>query len=143
MGDIIEIHVDDSSRDFDEYMSEPVRSLAINPFDWWKGNQSKFPKTSVPSERERERAINTAGLTITAQRCRLDPSVADSIIFLNKYTKSKLCPGPVTCAKAIIVRVKDELKESAEHAHDVKPPLPTAPSLDCPRPQLLLTDSCS
>lgn len=112
MGDIIEIDDDTLEYcEFDQYMSEPVKSVSLNPFMWWKDNQSRFPKlsslakryisipaTSVPSER----AFSAAGLTITKQRSSLDPSVADAIIFLNKYNKrnqvsKRSHSNPLTC----------------------------------------------
>ena len=96
MGDITEIGGDENTEfcEFEKYMSEPVRSISLNPLLWWKENKERFrklssiakmfltiPATSVPSER----VFRAAGLTITKQRSSLDPSVADAIIFMNKW----------------------------------------------------------
>ena len=96
MGDITEIGGDENTKfcEFEKYMSEPVRSISLNPLLWWKENKERFRKlssiakmfltktaTSVPYER----VFRAAGLTITKQRSSLDPSVADAVIFMNKW----------------------------------------------------------
>lgn len=145
MGDIIEIGDDEVTEycEFDQYMAEPIRSVSLNPLLWWKENQSRFPvlsslaktfltipATSVPSER----VFSAAGLTITKQRSSLDPSVADAIIFMNKYSKSKktrvissACVPLPEHQQALLV--KQEPLERTQQNPNTEPPLPTLPDI--------------
>ncbi len=64
---------DDPETEVDTCMRDRLPSLDTNPLDWWKGNQTHFPRlatlarrylcvpgTSVPSER----VFSTAGLSV-------------------------------------------------------------------------------
>ena len=93
-----------------------------------------IPATSVPSER----VFSAAVLTITKQRSSLDPFVADAIIFMKKYNKSRLhisktsspIPEP---SVAIKLEPSDQDLQveipSAEQGRDVEPPLPSLPEM--------------
>ena len=63
-----------------------------NPLDWWRENEVYFPNiallarrvlcipaTSAPSER----VFSAAGLTIAKDRARLQPDIADDLVFLH------------------------------------------------------------
>jgi len=90
---------DQAKEEISRYKEDaPLPLGVVNPLDWWKGNQSKYPflshmakkylcipGTSVPSER----VFSTAGDIITAQRSALTPEHVDQILFLNKNLKSK------------------------------------------------------
>lgn len=77
----------------EQYTAEPNADLNLNPLDWWKVNQEKFPRlsqlavkylgipaTSVPSER----VFSTASLVVNRLRSRLSPQHVDMLIFLRK-----------------------------------------------------------
>ncbi|XP_077086297.1 E3 SUMO-protein ligase ZBED1-like [Siphateles boraxobius] len=83
----------DYPEEVDIYMRDNPPSLDINPLDWWKANERRFPKlatlarrylcipgTSVPSER----VFSAAGLTVNRLRSRLTPNHVDMLLFLNK-----------------------------------------------------------
>ncbi|KAI2653746.1 E3 SUMO-protein ligase ZBED1 [Labeo rohita] len=72
----------DYGAEVDIYMRDNPPSLDINPLDWWKANELRFPRlailarrylcipgTSVPSER----VFSAAGLTVNRLRSRLSP----------------------------------------------------------------------
>jgi hypothetical protein len=76
-----------------QYRECPPVPLDVNPLQWWKENETKFPRlarvvkkylcipaTSVPSER----VFSTAGDILSAQRSRLKPKHVDTLIFLKK-----------------------------------------------------------
>ena len=83
----------DPQAEVDNFLRRPSPSLESNPLDWWKRNQTCFPRlaplarqylcipgTSVPSER----IFSAAGLTVNRLRSRLTPEHVDMLIFLNK-----------------------------------------------------------
>ncbi|XP_060602039.1 E3 SUMO-protein ligase ZBED1-like [Ruditapes philippinarum] len=76
-----------------QYKECPPVPLDVNPLQWWKDNEHKFPllarvvkkylcipATSVPSER----VFSTAGDILCAQRSRLKSKHVDKLIFLKK-----------------------------------------------------------
>jgi len=81
------------------YKAEPILALTKddgsynNPLEWWKYNAKRFPllselasrylcipATSAPSER----VFSSAGLTIAQDRSRLDPALANELVFLHE-----------------------------------------------------------
>jgi hypothetical protein len=81
------------------YKAEPILALTNddeaynNPLEWWKYNAKRFPllselasrylcipATSAPSER----VFSSAGLTIAKDRSRLDPELANELVFLHE-----------------------------------------------------------
>ncbi|XP_048054650.1 E3 SUMO-protein ligase ZBED1-like [Megalobrama amblycephala] len=84
---------DDPEAEVDIYMRDDPPSLDINPLEWWKANERRFPRlatlarrylcipgTSVPSER----VFSATGLTVNRLRSRLTPEHVDMLLFLNK-----------------------------------------------------------
>ena len=84
---------DNVEKEVDSYLKDPPPLLDSSPTEWWKTNESRFPRlailarqylcipaTSVPCER----VFSAAGLTVTRLRSRLTPEHVDMIIFLNK-----------------------------------------------------------
>ncbi|XP_078025234.1 E3 SUMO-protein ligase ZBED1-like [Epinephelus lanceolatus] len=84
---------DDPKAAVDTYMRDNLPSLDTNPLDWWKIQQTCFPRlatlarrylcvpgTSVPSER----VFSAAGLTVNRLRTRLTPEHVDMLLFLNQ-----------------------------------------------------------
>ncbi|XP_073672068.1 E3 SUMO-protein ligase ZBED1-like [Paramisgurnus dabryanus] len=83
----------DPQLEVDTYVKDSRPSLESNPLDWWRANQTRFPRlailaqrylcipgTSVPSER----VFSAAGLVVNRLRTRLTPEHVDMLVFLNK-----------------------------------------------------------
>lgn len=83
----------DPQMEVDTYVKDSRPSLESNPLDWWRANQTRFPRlarlaqrylcipgTSVPSER----VFSAAGLVVNRLRTRLTPEHVDMLVFLNK-----------------------------------------------------------
>ena len=87
-----------ASAELGVYKRKPAMSINkedgsfTNPLDWWRIKEQQFPllaklaiqllakpTTSAPSER----VFSTAGLTISKLRSRLDPTVANELVFLH------------------------------------------------------------
>ena len=83
----------DPQLEVDTYIKDSRPALESNPLDWWRVNQTRFPRlaslagrylcipgTSVPSER----VFSAAGLVVNRLRTRLTPEHVDMLVFLNK-----------------------------------------------------------
>lgn len=81
----------DASTQFSGYLAEPQLRFDLNPFEWWKMREIKYPAiaplarkylaipaTSVSSER----CFSTAGNVVTSKRSCLLPENVDMLVFL-------------------------------------------------------------
>lgn len=92
-GEDYNVETTDTTTELNQYCLDKCPPLHIDPMDWWKMNENKYPRlaklasaylcvpaTSVPSER----VFSTAGLIVNRLRSRLHPEHVDMLIFLNK-----------------------------------------------------------
>ncbi len=72
------------------YMRDNPPSLDINPLDWWKVNERRFPRLATLARRylcilrtsvASERVFSAGGLTVNRLRSRLSPQHVDMLLF--------------------------------------------------------------
>lgn len=88
----------DLQKELNDYLSAPrlsieIDNIRINPLQWWKDNQHRFPNIALLARKilaipatsaSSERLFSSAGLVITEKRNRLNPNTVESIIFLKE-----------------------------------------------------------
>lgn len=79
--------------EWNRYQYEIPAPPTVNPLDWWRERAITYPVLSAIAKRclcipassaTAERNFSTAGLTLDKKRSRLDPSLVDKLVFLNK-----------------------------------------------------------
>lgn len=84
---------DNATEELQNYINEKDVSLSINPLQWWRDNEKRFPiisqiarkilcipATSIPSER----VFSTAGNIVTSKRSCLSSRNVNMLIFLSQ-----------------------------------------------------------
>jgi hypothetical protein len=86
-----------SDDEVERYLAEPPIGMKMNPLDWWKGNEARFPRiaavardflaiqaTSVPSAQ----LFSKAGDVVTKKRNRLAPDTVQSILSIQSWLRN-------------------------------------------------------
>lgn len=79
--------------EYEKYLDEEEIGFDEDPLEWWKNNESRFPKIAVLARRylsipassaPSERVFSTAGHIVNVKRTSLLPENVDMLVFLNK-----------------------------------------------------------
>jgi len=83
-------------QELDQYLCHPQLDMENSPLEWWKSEQSRYPRlaklarrylcvcaTSVASER----VFSCAGQIVSDQRSSLKPDKVDNLVFLARNLK--------------------------------------------------------
>ena len=96
MGNFYTIDSDDEDDEVDAYFSE--KRSNIEPLQWWKLNQHRYPNLKVLAQRylaipatstPSERVFSSAGNTVVPNRASLDSGTVDELAFLHSALTSK------------------------------------------------------
>lgn len=83
--------IKDAPTQFAGYLSEPQLRFDLNPFEWWKAREEKYPVVaaiakkylSIPAtSASSERCFSTAGNIVTSKRNCLNPENVNMLAFL-------------------------------------------------------------
>ncbi|XP_050420274.1 E3 SUMO-protein ligase ZBED1-like [Adelges cooleyi] len=83
--------IKDAPTQFAGYLSEPQLQFDLNPFEWWKAREEKYPVVaaiakkylSIPAtSASSERCFSTAGNIVTSKRNCLNPENVNMLAFL-------------------------------------------------------------
>lgn len=90
------IGTNDASTQFTGYLSEPQLRFDLNPLEWWRTREDKYPAIAaiakkylaIPStSASSERCFSTAGNIVTPKRSSLLPENVDTLVFLYQNRK--------------------------------------------------------
>lgn len=91
--------LNDSPTEFQNYLTEPQLRFDLNPYDWWKSREDKYPTIgilakkylSIPATSVRsERCISTAGNVVPSKKTSLLTKNVNLLVFL--YQNRNLIP---------------------------------------------------
>ncbi|CAI6370221.1 unnamed protein product [Macrosiphum euphorbiae] len=85
----------DAFTQFTGYLSEPQLRFDLNPLEWWRTREEKYPAIAtiakkylaIPSTSAIQRCFSTAGNIVTPKRSCLLPENVDMLVFLYQNRK--------------------------------------------------------
>lgn len=89
----------DLMTEFQNYLAEPQLKFDLNPFDWWKSREEKYPTIAILAKKylsipatsvSSERCFSTAGNVVTSKRTSLLTKNVNLLVFL--YQNRHLIP---------------------------------------------------
>ncbi|KAL4132406.1 hypothetical protein QTP88_009560 [Uroleucon formosanum] len=91
--------VNNLTTEFQNYLAEPQLKFHLNPFDWWKSRENKFPRIGILAKKylsipatsvSSERCFSTAGNVVNSKRTSLLTKNVNLLVFL--YQNRNLIP---------------------------------------------------
>lgn len=91
--------VNDLTTEFQNYLAEPQLKFDLNPFDWWKSREDKYPAIGILAKKylsipatsvSSERCFSTAGNVVNSKRTSLLTKNVNLLVFL--YQNRNLIP---------------------------------------------------
>ncbi|XP_025198891.1 zinc finger BED domain-containing protein 1-like [Melanaphis sacchari] len=91
--------VNDLTTEFQNYLAEPQLKFDLNPFDWWKSREDKYPGIGILAKKylsipatsvSSERCFSTAGNVVNSKRTSLLTKNVNLLVFL--YQNRNLIP---------------------------------------------------
>lgn len=89
-------NMNDASTQFSGYLSEPQLRFDLNPLEWWRTREEKYPAVAAVAKKyltipstsaSSERCFSTAGNIVTSKRSCLLPENVDMLVFLYQNRK--------------------------------------------------------